>query len=34
MKTCRTCQQTYSDDFEFFPRDGAPLTAQATETEA
>ena len=34
MKTCPTCQQTYSDDFEFCPRDGAPLAAQATETEA
>jgi serine/threonine-protein kinase len=34
MKTCPTCQQTYSDDVEFCPRDGAQLTAQATETEA
>jgi serine/threonine-protein kinase len=34
MKTCHTCQQTYSDDIEFCPRDGARLAAQATETEA
>jgi serine/threonine-protein kinase len=34
MRTCPTCQQTYSDDVEFCPRDGAHLTAQATETEA
>jgi serine/threonine-protein kinase len=34
MKICHTCQQTYSDDVEFCPRDGAHLTAQATETEA
>ena len=34
MKTCPTCQHTYSDDFEFCPRDGTHLTAQATETEA
>jgi serine/threonine-protein kinase len=34
MKICPTCQQTYSDDVEFCPRDGAHLTAQATETEA
>jgi hypothetical protein len=25
MKICPTCQQTYSDDVEFCPRDGAPL---------
>jgi formylglycine-generating enzyme required for sulfatase activity/tRNA A-37 threonylcarbamoyl transferase component Bud32 len=25
MKTCPTCQQTYSDDVEFCPRDGSPL---------
>jgi serine/threonine-protein kinase len=25
MKTCPSCQQTYSDDVEFCPRDGAPL---------
>jgi serine/threonine-protein kinase len=34
MKVCHTCQQTYSDDIEFCPRDGAHLAAQATETEA
>jgi len=34
MKICPTCQKTYPDDFSLCPRDGAPLTAQATETEA
>src|ERR1035437_1663796 len=34
MKICHTCQQTFSDDVEFCPRDGARLAAQATETEA
>ncbi|MGA2988434.1 MAG: hypothetical protein ABSG32_32090 [Terriglobia bacterium] len=34
MKICHTCQHGYSDDVEFCPRDGAQLTAQATETEA
>ncbi|MGD0227563.1 MAG: protein kinase [Terriglobia bacterium] len=34
MKTCPTCQKTYPDDFSLCPRDGTPLTAQATETEA
>jgi hypothetical protein len=34
MKTCPTCQKTYPDDFSLCPRDGAQLTAQATETEA
>ena len=34
MKTCPTCQSTYPDDFSLCPRDGAHLTAQATETEA
>ena len=34
MKICPTCQQSYSDDVEFCPRDGTHLTAQATETEA
>ena len=34
MKTCPTCQSTYPDDFSLCPRDGAPLTAQTTETEA
>ena len=34
MKICHTCQQTYSEDVEFCPRDGARLAAQAAETEA
>ena len=34
MKICHTCQQTYSDEVDLCPRDGAHLTAQATETEA
>jgi len=34
MKTWPTCQHTYSDDVEFYARDGAPLAAPATETEA
>jgi serine/threonine protein kinase len=34
MKTCPACQSTYPDDFSLCPRDGAHLTAQATETEA
>ena len=34
MKICPTCQKTYPDDFSLCPRDGAPLTAQATATEA
>ena len=34
MRTCRTCQKTYPDDFSLCPHDGAPLTAQAMETEA
>ena len=25
MKVCPTCQQTYSDDVQFCPRDGSPL---------
>ena len=33
MKICHACQQTYSDDVEFCPCDGARLAAQATETE-
>jgi hypothetical protein len=33
MKSCHTCRQSYSDDVEFCPRDGARLAAQATETE-
>jgi serine/threonine-protein kinase len=33
MKICHTCQQTYSDDVEFCPRDGARLAVQAAETE-
>jgi len=31
MKTCPTCRQTYSDDAEFCPRDGARLATQATD---
>jgi len=34
MKICHTCQQTYPDDVEFCPHDGARLAAPATETEA
>jgi hypothetical protein len=34
MSICHTCQQTYSNEFEICPADGAHLTAQATETEA
>jgi serine/threonine-protein kinase len=34
MKICHTCQQTYSDDVEFCPRDGSRLAAQPTATEA
>src|ERR1017187_9408159 len=34
MKTCSACQSSYPDDFSLCPRDGAHLTAQATETEA
>ncbi len=34
MKTCPTCQRNYPDDFSLCPRDGAPLAAPATETEA
>jgi hypothetical protein len=34
MKNCPTCQSTYPDDFSLCPRDGAPLAAPATETEA
>jgi serine/threonine-protein kinase len=33
MKICHTCQQTYSDELEFCPRDGVHLVTQATETE-
>jgi serine/threonine-protein kinase len=33
MKICHTCQQTYSDDVEFCPRDGALLAALATPTQ-
>jgi hypothetical protein len=32
--TCPACQHTYSDDVEFYPRGGARLAAQVTETEA
>jgi serine/threonine-protein kinase len=34
MRICPTCQNTYSDDVEFCPRDGARLATQGTETEA
>jgi eukaryotic-like serine/threonine-protein kinase len=34
MKVCPSCQSTYPDDYSVCPRDGAPLTAQSTETEA
>jgi hypothetical protein len=34
MKICHTCQQTYSHDLEFCPRDGTRLAAQNRETEA
>jgi serine/threonine-protein kinase len=33
MKICPTCQRTYPDDFSLCPRDGTPLSAQATGTE-
>jgi serine/threonine-protein kinase len=34
MKICPTCQEIYPDDFSLCPRDGAPLAAQTTGTEA
>lgn len=34
MSTCPTCHNTYSDDTEFCPRDGARLLAAVFETEA
>jgi hypothetical protein len=34
MRACPQCQRTYPDDTDFCPRDGARVTAQATETEA
>ncbi|MDR3674250.1 MAG: SUMF1/EgtB/PvdO family nonheme iron enzyme [Acidobacteriota bacterium] len=34
MKICLTCQQSYSDDVEFCPRDSARLAAQGTEAGA
>ena len=34
MRACPQCQRTYPDDTDFCPRDGAHLTAQATQTEA
>jgi hypothetical protein len=34
MRACPQSQRTYPDDTDFCPRDGAHLTAQATETEA
>jgi len=33
MKICPTCQQTYSDEVEFCPRDGARLAAAETEAQ-
>jgi hypothetical protein len=33
MKICPTCQQTYSDDVEFCPRDGAPHFAVAAVSD-
>jgi serine/threonine-protein kinase len=34
MKTCPSCQSAYQDSFSHCPQDGAPLIAEATETEA
>jgi len=34
MRACPQCQRTYPDDTDSCPRDGAHLSAQATETEA
>ena len=34
MKSCRNCQQTYSDEVEFCPHDGARLAAQTDQAEA
>ena len=34
MRTCPTCRNTFSDDTEFCPRDGAHLNATVSETEA
>src|SRR5580658_5985666 len=34
MKTCPTCQHTYSDEVEFCSRDGARLASQSTADEA
>ena len=34
MRACPQYQRTYPDDTDFCPRDGAHLTAQATQTEA
>ncbi len=34
MKSCRNCQQTYSDEVEFCPHDGARLAAQTEQAEA
>jgi serine/threonine-protein kinase len=33
MKSCPACEQTYSDDLEFCPRDGSRLVGRATETQ-
>jgi len=34
MKSCRNCQQTYSDEVEFCPHDGARLASQTEQAEA
>jgi len=34
MKTCRTCQQTFPDDIEFCPSDGARLAAKTVDVDA
>ena len=34
MRTCPTCRNTFSDDTESCPRDGARLTAAVSDTEA
>jgi len=34
MKTCPTCQQTYSDDADICPQDGTQLPVQPLEAEA
>ena len=34
MRTCPTCRNTFSDETEFCPHDGARLNAAVSETEA